>query len=170
MAKTSLINVVAQNHCPTEVGLGVVVDVCVTLVNGTYTLEGDGLLVVEAYEFLKGCEAQLHCPVDTLPNVHALLNKWANPNTHATLVQYIDCCVQLARLFYIPLSTEGTFLSGSAPRGTIRAARVASLHAARAARTQHKQHTHNAQNAQNAQHGVLEADYLEADFWHAQNV
>ena len=65
----------------------------------------------------------------------------------------------------IPLSTEGTFLSGCAPRGTIRAARVASKRAARAER---KQHTHHAQNAQNAQHGVLEAD-LEADFRHAQN-
>ena len=69
---------------------------------------------------------------------------------------------------YIPLSTEGTFLSGSAPRGTIRAARVASKRAARAARAERKQHTHHAQNAQNAQHGVLEAD-LEADFRHAQN-
>ena len=68
----------------------------------------------------------------------------------------------------IPLSTEGTFLSGSAQGGTIRAARVASLHAARAARAQRKQHTHNAHNAQNAQHGVLEAD-LEADFRHGQN-
>ena len=69
---------------------------------------------------------------------------------------------------HIPLSTEGTFLSGSAPRGTIRAARVASLHVARTARAQCKQHTRNAHNAQNAQHGVLEAD-LEADFRHAQN-
>ena len=68
----------------------------------------------------------------------------------------------------IPLSTEGTFLSGSALRGTIRAARVASKRAARAARAERKQRTHHAQNAQNAQHGVLEAD-LEADFRHAQN-
>ena len=66
---------------------------------------------------------------------------------------------------HIPLSTEGTFLSGSAPRGTIRAARVASKRAARAARAERKRHTHHAQNAQ---HGVLEAD-LEADFRHAQN-
>ena len=56
----------------------------------------------------------------------------------------------------------------SAPRGTISAARVASLHAACAARAERKQHMHNAQNAQNAQHGVLEAD-LEADFRHMQN-
>ena len=69
---------------------------------------------------------------------------------------------------YIPLSTEGTLLSGSALRGTIRATRVASKRAARAARAKRKQHTHHAQNAQNAQHGVLEAD-LEADFRHAQN-
>ena len=69
---------------------------------------------------------------------------------------------------HIPLSTEGTFLSGSAPRGTIRAARVDSEHAARAARAERKQHSHHAQIAQNAQHGVLEAD-LEADFRHAQN-
>ena len=68
----------------------------------------------------------------------------------------------------IPLSTEGTLLSGSGLRGTIRAARVASKRAARAARAERKQHTHHAQNAQNAQHGVLEAD-LEADFRHAQN-
>ena len=54
---------------------------------------------------------------------------------------------------YIPLSTEGTFLSGSAPRGAIRAARVASQHAARAARAEHKQHTHHAHNAQ---HGALD--------------
>ena len=68
----------------------------------------------------------------------------------------------------IPLSIEGTFLSGSDLRGVIRAARLASLHAARVERGQRKNHTHHAQNAQNAQQGVPKAS-LEAYFQHAQN-
>ena len=81
---------------------------------------------------------------------------------------HVVCVCVVVGGAYIPLSTEGTFLSGSAPRGTIRAACVASLHATHVSRAERKQHTHNVHNAQNAQHGVLGAD-LEADFRHAQN-
>ena len=83
-------------------------------------------------------------------------------------VMSVTCGTRNTPCTDIPLSTEETFLSGSALRGTIRAARVASKRVARAARAERKQHTHHAQNAQNAQHAVLEAD-LEADFRHAQN-
>ena len=105
-----------------------------------------------------------HCP-QTCKNMCRPLK---NPGKKLKRLMINSMQLNLKNCNHIPLSTEGTFLSGSAPRGTIRAARVASKRAARAARAERKQHTHHAQNAQNAQHGVLEAD-LEADFRHAQN-
>ena len=77
-----------------QIELAVVIDCGEPFVKATYTLEGDGLLVLECFEVISTVQAAIH--IANMPNVRAVAEKLASgvSSVQQQLVSYARSCVQ----------------------------------------------------------------------------
>ena len=83
-----------QNIAQLQIELAAVIDLGETFVKATYKLEGDGALVMECYEVIRGIIATIH--TGHYPNVQAIARKLSsgNPACHQQWLSYAISCLK----------------------------------------------------------------------------